>query len=182
MARKIYVISGPSCSGKGYLSYLLLKKCPELQTTTSYTSRERRAEEREGVDYYFISPEKFTEMINSGDFFEYDEHPKGSGKFYGTSNSEIEKDGKILLELNSNGAKSIKKKFPDAVLIFITADIEKIKERMISTKNRNEVEKRLEVAEREIKEAPSIYDYIIPNNEEDATLAVNKLVEIVEGE
>lgn len=182
MARKIYVISGPSCSGKGYLRRLILES-RKLRVTTSHTTRPQRKNETDGVEYYFLSIEKFQEMIENGEFLEYNEYPKGSGNFYGTSYKEMEKEGPVLLELDINGAKAIKQKYGDeAVTIFIKVDEDVLKRRMLGLGDRNHIEERLETAKHEIAEADGVFDHIILNNDEtkqrptDAELALLEII------
>lgn len=164
---KIYVISGPSCSGKGYLRRLILES-RDLRVPVSYTTRPQRKNETDGIEYHFVSKEIFEEMIKNGEFLEYAEHPIGSGNYYGTSYKEMEKDGPILLELNIEGAKAIKQKYGnEATLIFIKVDEEVLKRRIYGLGDRNHVEERLETAKQEIAEAGGIFDHIILNNDEE---------------
>ena len=116
---KLIVISGASGVGKGTVLGIMMKKRKDLSFSVSATTRPPRPGEIDGVHYYFISREKFEEMIAQGAFLEYDAH---AGNCYGTPRAQAEekrKRGSVLLDIEPAGAKQVREKMPDAELIFI---------------------------------------------------------------
>jgi guanylate kinase len=116
----LFVVSAPSGTGKSSLVKALLELDSRLQVSVSHTTRPPRGQEQDGREYLFISTEKFSEMVEHGDFFEW---AAVHGNHYGTSRSAIEariKGGDdVVLEIDWQGALQIKKIFPNAILIFI---------------------------------------------------------------
>ena len=116
----VFIISGPSGSGKDPVLADLFKKCPELEFSISSVTRNMREGEKEGEKYNFISREKFESMIKEDKLLEYNLYVDN---YYGTPREPVEKavnDNKdILIEVDVNGAGSIKEKLPDAISIFI---------------------------------------------------------------
>ena len=116
---KLIVISGASGVGKGTVLGIMMKKRKDLSFSVSATTRPPRPGEIDGVHYYFISREKFEEMIAQGAFLEYDAH---AANYYGTPRAQAEekrKCGSVLLDIEPAGAKQVREKMPDAELIFI---------------------------------------------------------------
>ena len=116
---KLIVISGASGVGKGTVLGIMMKKRKDLSFSVSATTRPPRPGEIDGVHYYFISREKFAEMIAEGAFLEYDAH---ADNYYGTPRAQAEekqKRGPVLLDIEPAGAKQVREKMPDAELIFI---------------------------------------------------------------
>ena len=132
---ELIIISGTTCAGKDTVVKELLKRNDNLSLAVSYTSRPIRDGEQEGVDYYFVSPEEFERKIANGDFLEYAK--VHYGMYYGTPKDEIKKilaNGKdVILVIDVQGAKQIKKMFPETILIFIMApSMSEIKRRIIA--------------------------------------------------
>ena len=122
---KCIVLSAPSGSGKTTLAKQLLQnESLQLEFSISATSREPRANEKHGVDYFFISPERFQKQIDQGDFIEYEEvYP---GVFYGTLRAEVERlwrEGKhVVFDIDVEGGLQIKNQFPNqTITIFYKA-------------------------------------------------------------
>lgn len=116
---KLIVISGASGVGKGTVLGIMMKKRKDLSFSVSATTRPPRPGEIDGVHYYFISREKFAEMIAEGAFLEYDAH---ADNYYGTPRAQAEEKrerGSVLLDIEPAGAKQVREKMPDAELIFI---------------------------------------------------------------
>lgn len=117
----LVVISGFSGAGKGTLMRALLERYPNYALSVSCTTRQPRAGEVNGREYYFVSEEEFREMIAQEKLVEYACY---CGRYYGTPRSYVEErlaEGKdVLLEIEIQGALQIKKRFPDTVLIFVT--------------------------------------------------------------
>ena len=116
---KLIVISGASGVGKGTVLGIMMNKRKDLSFSVSATTRPPRPGEIDGVHYYFISREKFAEMIAQGAFLEYDAH---ADNYYGTPRAQAEEKrerGSVLLDIEPAGAKQVREKMPDAELIFI---------------------------------------------------------------
>ena len=116
---KLIVISVASGVGKGTVLGIMMKKRKDLSFSVSATTRPPRPGEIDGVHYYFISREKFAEMIAEGAFLEYDAH---ADNYYGTPRAQAEEKrerGSVLLDIEPAGAKQVREKMPDAELIFI---------------------------------------------------------------
>ena len=180
---KCIVLSAPSGSGKTTLAKQLLQnKSLQLAFSISATSREPRANEKHGVDYFFISPERFQKQIDQGDFIEYEEvYP---GVFYGTLGAEVERlwcEGKhVIFDIDVEGGLQIKKQFPDQTIsIFIKPpNLEALKDRLINreTESKESLKMRLDKAENEMKSAPK-FEYTVHNNTlREAGLELQELV------
>ncbi|MCX7733919.1 MAG: guanylate kinase [bacterium] len=166
---KAIVISGPSGVGKTTLINKILSDADlkdKLMFSVSFTTREKRKNEIEGKDYFFVSREKFENMIKNDEFLEW---ALVHGNFYGTPKSNIQKateDKKILLlDVDVQGARSIKEKLgKESFLIFIKPpSIEELKRRIIMRKDTKDAEKRLQRAIDEISKA-HMFDYVIVND------------------
>lgn len=162
----IFVISAPSGTGKTTICERLLKSLPNLKMSISHTTRKPRISERDGVDYYFIDKTKFKEMINNNDFIEWAEV---YGNFYGTSkniiNELLNSGNDILLDIDTQGAKNIKKIYPESVLILILPpSIEELKRRLSKRKEKfNIIKSRLDRVADEIIQY-ELYDYLVIND------------------
>lgn len=114
---KIVVLTAPSGAGKTTIAKRLLKAFPNMRFSVSATTRRPRKLERDGVDYFFLTTEKFEERVAQGDFVEFEEvYP---GLLYGTLRSELQKataDAPVLLDIDVRGANRVKQTFGDAVL------------------------------------------------------------------
>ena len=160
------VVSGPSGTGKSSICQRLLKSCPEIKFSVSYTSRPPRPKEINGKDYYFISRADFQARIKKGEFVEWVEN---YGHLYGTSWKTMEeflqKGNDLLLDIELRGAKKIKQRFKSGVFVFVLppsrAELLKRLERRGHATN-EVIRSRLVQAEHELKEI-SWYDYVIFN-------------------
>jgi len=170
-SKKLLVISGPSGSGKSTVAKKILERYPEFEFSVSSTTREKRSNEINGKDYYFINIENFKEEAERGEFIEYEE--VYDGVFYGTSKKEISRifnDNKIpLLDIDVKGALSIKRIYGStAYLVFIhPGSIQTLRERLIkrNTDLLNVIEKRLAKAEFELSFTDS-FDSVVKNDNE----------------
>ncbi len=174
----IIVISGPSGSGKSTLIHILLKKNKELNFSVSYTSRKKRVNEENGKNYYFISKGKFREMIDTDKFVEW---AKVHSNYYGTSWDEIDLKSKndkiVVLDLDVQGAKNIKKKFSDALFILIAPpSLKELEKRLINrehNKINKDIKQRLQIVKNELEQY-KLFDYIVINeNLKDASSVLN---------
>jgi guanylate kinase len=152
---KVFVITGPSGVGKGTLIEQLLERIPELELSTSATTREPRAGEVDGRDYHFLSPEEFRRRLEAGDFLE---HASYSGNYYGTLREEVEgrvrECRSVVLEIEVQGARQVRDALgDDAVLIFIAPPDEAVlRERLEgrATDPPEAIDQRLRTAEVEL--------------------------------
>lgn len=176
----VFVVSGPSGSGKDTVLSALFGVCPELAFSISSITRAMRPGEREGEKYNFISREKFEEMIKNDLLLE---HNLFVGNYYGTPREPVEKavsEGKdIIIEVDVNGAAQIRRRLPETVTVFIMPpSFEELKRRLEGrgTESEEFIEKRLESALNEIKRAAE-YDYIIVND--DVAAAADSLLSVI---
>ena len=178
----LIVFSGPSGVGKGTVRKLVFDKMGEkLYYSISMTTRKIREGERDGVDYFYISREKFLDEIEKDNLLEYNEYV---GNYYGTpKNITFEKINQgidVVLEIDVNGARQIKEKIPNCVSIFVAPpSFNSLKERLIkrNTDSQEVIEKRLKRAREEIDLAWG-YDYIVINeNIEEAAADVVSIIE-----
>lgn len=164
-------ISAPSGSGKTTLCKALQLVEPEIEWSISYTTREKRSIEENGVDYFFISEEEFEELIIQGHFVEWQ---NVHGFYYGTSVSNlenaIENDKIMLIEMDVKGSMSIKKLFPDQTFsIFIMPpSISQLRERLRSrgTDSERRINIRLKRFQEEM-EFREKFDYVMVNEDLD---------------
>jgi len=172
----IFVITGLSGAGKSTIINHI-KENFDLAFAVSHTTRKPRKNEVNGVDYYFVDENTFKKMVNNDDFIEW---KNVYGHLYGTSKKEIkkiqQKDRDIILDLDIQGAHSIRELYPESIIIFITTKtISELKKRL---KKRGEkaLEKRLKPAYNIVNEIDN-FDYIIINeNLENTIKKVEKII------
>ncbi len=164
---RLYILSGPSGSGKDTVLKQVLTLHPEIMLSISSITRDMREGEIEGEKYHFISREEFETLIKEDMLLEYNVFV---GNYYGTPKAPVEKainEGTdVILEIDVNGAEQIKKKMPEAVSIFIMPpSVEELRRRLSGrgTDSAEVIEKRMESALTEIKRAIN-YDYIVVND------------------
>ncbi len=180
----LIIISGTTCAGKGTVIKKLLERHNDIVLSVSYTSRPKREHEIDGVDYYFVTKEEFEKKIANNDFLEYAKVQYGA--YYGTPKKEIIKQldtGKdVILEIDVQGAKQIKAKFPETVLIFIMApSMEEVKRRikLRGDENNEQIVARFKLAYKEINQIND-YNYVVVND--DLKEAVDKVEAILVSE
>lgn len=164
----LIVISGPSGVGKGTVRKALFEReGHNLVYSISMTTRAPRAGETNGVEYHFVTKEKFKEEIKKGNLLEYAEF---CDNFYGTPldkvNEQLEAGQEVVLEIEVQGAMQVKEKMPDAVYVFIAPpSLSALEERLNNrgTECQDVIKKRLEKARKEVKMA-SEYGYIVVND------------------
>jgi guanylate kinase len=169
MAGKLIIFSAPSGSGKSTIINHLIKSGLDFKFSISATSRKPRGAERDGVEYYFLTPERFKEKIAAGEFVEYEEvYPDC---FYGTLKSEIENKLEagydMLFDVDVVGGLNIKSFYGDkALAVFIQPpNVEALRSRLEkrSTDSLEMIEKRVAKAEWELEFAPK-FDVVIVND------------------
>lgn len=166
----LIILSGPSGVGKGTVRKIVMRdKSLNLAYSISMTTREPRAKEKDGVDYFFVSNEVFEENVANGNLLE---HAEFVGNKYGTPSDYVEKlrnEGKnVILEIEVNGAKQVLAKIDkkDRVTIFLLPpSIEELESRIRHRRSETEdiIQARLEKAKREISEQNK-YDYVVVND------------------
>ena len=177
----VFIISAPSGSGKSTLVGELMKRVPRLRFSVSYTTRSPRGQERDGVDYHFISRDEFEARIRGKEFLE---SALVFGNYYGTHQSELDRAARagvdLVLDIDVQGARQLKERVPAAVSIFILAPSRKILEQRLRSRSQDSpevMERRLREAAEEIRNY-HMYDYVLVNGEVEAS--VETLVSIVE--
>jgi guanylate kinase len=170
----VFVITGPSGVGKGTLIRAVRELVPELELSTSATTRPRRPGEVDGIDYHFIDRDEFDRRVAEGRFLE---HATYSGNQYGTLRTEVEernaRGAPVVLEIELQGARQVRATMPEAVQIFIAppdpADLRRRLEGR-GTDDAETIESRLAVAEEELA-ARGEFPHTVVNDEIDRAAA-----------
>ena len=177
---RIIVVSGPSGSGKGSIIKPALSRDKKLFYSISATTRKPRQEDAEGVTYYFYTKEQFEQAIFRDKMLEYAMY---ADNYYGTPVEKVEQKLNqgydVVLEIDLQGAMQIKEKYPSAITIFfMPPSLEILKERlkMRGTETDEEIEKRIQIAKREIENA-QFYDHVILN--EDLPAAIEEFLHVL---
>lgn len=165
---KLIVISGPSGSGKSTVVNKAIQGRKDMCFSTSVTTRSPRPGEVDGKDYFFIDPQRFQEMVERDELLEHAQYVAHS---YGTPRAFVEQklnDGlNVILDIEVQGARQVREKMKDAVLIFIVPPtLEELRRRLVNrgTDAADVIEARLQRASEELKEA-DLYDYLIINDD-----------------
>lgn len=178
----LIVLSGPSGVGKGTVRKAIFDH-PEtnLQYSISMTTRDKRKGEIDGVDYFFKTHEEFEALIEQDKFIEYANYV---GNYYGTPVDYVKETllngHDVLLEIEVEGAKQVREKFPDALFIFLAPpNLAQLEERLIGrgTDSKEVIDRRIKEAKRELK-LMNLYDYVVINDDVDT--ARQKVQSIVE--
>jgi guanylate kinase len=166
MAGNLFIVSGPSGAGKSALAANVLASVSNLHFSISYTTRAPRGSERDGVEYFFVSKEEFWALERAGKLLEWAEI---YGNFYGTSQKGIDeilaRGEDVLLDIDVQGARTLRQKRPEAVSVFILPPSYQILRDRLERRSLDkdyEIEKRLRIACQEIRQYRN-YDYLIIN-------------------
>jgi guanylate kinase len=177
---RLVVLTGPSGVGKGTLLNRLRQEHPGLYLSTSATTRAPRAGEEHGKDYYFVSRDRFEEMISAGELLEWAEF---AGNYYGTPRQpvevQIERGNQVILEIELKGARQVAQSFPEAFKIFIVPPSPEELERRIRDRGQDDeaaITRRLERSRVELDAADEFDLQIVNDNLEQA---VAKLADVL---
>ncbi len=180
-AGSLFIVAAPSGAGKSSLVAALLARAPDIRLSISYTTRTPRPGEQHGREYFFASEAEFLERDAKGEFIE---SARVHGNYYGTSRVVIEETTRsgtdVLLEIDWQGARQVRRQFPDAISIFILPpSIGELEQRLRKRGQDSEeiIARRVENAAGEIAHAPE-FDYVIIN--ENFETALSQLASIAQ--
>ena len=176
----LFIVSAPSGAGKTTLVERLVEQTPHLVMSRSYTSRQSRAGEADGVDYNFVTRQRFESMIEAGEFLEW---ASVFGNLYGTCASETERQlmtgADVVLVIDVQGARKVRARGLEATTVFVMPPSLEVLERRLRGRSKDseaDIQRRLTVAREEVA-AVTEYDYVVVNDE--LTGAVDRLRSIV---
>ena len=176
---KLFVISGCSGVGKSTVLSLVMDGRSDLQFSVSATTRGPRPMEQDGVSYYFVSKEKFLDMIANDEFLEYDAH---MDNYYGTPEAQLNEKlqtGSVILDIEPNGAFNVRKRRSDATLIFIAPpSMEELLRRLVGRGDTSpeQVKVRQDRAQWEMEQSIH-YDYVVVNDQVET--CADKILKII---
>ena len=180
VAGNLFVVAAPSGGGKTSLTRALLEREPRIRLSVSYTTRPPRPAESDGVDYRFVTPERFQALKDAGEFLE---HAYVHGNWYATSatwlRQQIDAGQDVLLEIDWQGAAQVRRLVPESVHIFILPpSLASLEERLVRRGQDDEdtIARRLSAAREEMRHCDQ-FDYVIIN--QDFASAVDDLSAIV---
>lgn len=177
----LIVLSGPSGVGKGTVRKAIFSQADTaFEYSISMTTRAPREGEVDGVDYFFKTKEEFEQLIREGKLLEYAQFV---GNYYGTPvdyvRETLDRGKDVFLEIEVEGAKQVREKFPDGLFIFLAPpSLSELKNRIVTrgTETEDVINNRLKVAKEEI-EMMHLYDYVVENDQ--VELAVERIKAIV---
>lgn len=174
------VLSAPSGAGKTTIAKMLIRRHHDMAISISATTRLKRPREEEGKDYFFLSQSAFKENIDKNNFLEYEEV---HGDYYGTLKNKVnellDQDRTVVFDIDVKGALSLKKLYPQAILIFIKPpSLEELKNRLKHRKSESEeaIERRLKRIDYEYNESLN-FDHIVIND--NLMQTIEKIEEII---
>src|SRR5438270_4158408 len=179
----LFIVSAPSGAGKTTLVERLVEQTPHLRMSRSYTSRRAREGEVDGVDYNFVSRERFEAMVAVGEFIEWADV---FGNLYGTSAADtervLESGTDLVLVIDVQGARKVRRRGIETTAIFVMPPSSEVLERRLRGRSKDseeQVQRRLQIAKQEVA-AFVEYDFVVVNDE--LTAAVDRLRSIVVAE
>ena len=176
---KIFVFSGASGVGKSSALKRVMEAREDLRFSVSATTRKPRPGEVDGVHYFFVTKERFEQMIEEREMLEYDAHHEN---LYGTPRNQILGEKHVVLDIEPNGAFQVKRNYPDAALIFVTPpSLEELERRLRGRGDTPEeqIEVRMARAKWEIAQSDH-YDYVVLNDDLDRCVA--EILDIIDYE
>ena len=180
---RLFVVSAPSGAGKTTVVSRLIASMTDLRQSRSYTSRRARPGESDGVDYNFVSRERFESMIAGGQFLEWAEY---SGHLYGTAvldtDRELETGTDLVLVIDVQGARQVRRHRRSSVLVFLlppSFDALEMRLRSRGEDAEEQIRRRLETARQEVAAVPE-YDYVVVNDDIDACVERLRAVIVAE--
>ncbi len=183
MAGNLYIVAAPSGAGKTSLVRALVERVPGIAISVSHTTRPPRPNDRDGVDYYFLTEAEFKQKAEAGDFLE---HAEVHGCFYGTSKSwvlkQLEAGTDIILEIDWQGAALVSRLMPDAVSIFIFPPSMAVLSKRLHARGQDDqavIDSRLAAAKAEMQHFAD-FKYLVLND--DFEVALDDLSSVVRAE
>ena len=182
----LVILSGVSGAGKDTIKKILLKKNDNIVSIPSYTTREKRSYEEEGVQYYFVSKEEFLELIDNNMLYEYSKHHLN---YYGTNKKELREavaNGKIVVkDIDVNGTDNLTKILPKenipVITIFLNIEKDEMYKRLVERGDNSEEMIAIRMSRYDFEvENMKIYDYVIKNNDAEKTADI--ILNIIERE
>lgn len=179
------MLSGPSGVGKDAVLARMKRKALPLHYTVTATTRPQREGERDGVDYHFLSAERFQQMVERGEMLEW---AKVYGHWYGVPREQVKEAlGRgldVIIKADVQGAATIKKACPQAILVFLTPhSMEELEERLRKRKTESTIDLglRIKTAYQEMKRLP-MFEYVVVNRQDEIDLAVAQIEAIITAE
>ena len=170
---KLFIVSGASGVGKSTVLSRVMAARDDLRFSVSATTRAPRPGEVDGQSYYFVTKEKFQDMISNNEFVEYDAH---MDNYYGTPEAQLNEkmeNGSVILDIEPNGAFQVRQRRPDATLIFITPpSMEELLNRLVGRGDTSpeQVQVRQARAQWEMEQSAH-YDYVVVNEQVETCVA-----------
>lgn len=178
---RLFVLSGPSGCGKGTVCNMLLERNKNLKLSISATTREKRVGEVDGQTYFYLSKEQFENLIKNDELLEYNQGY--SGNYYGTPKKyvfdQLEKGFDVLLEIEMNGAKNVKKKYPESIGIFLSPpSLDELLKRLRGRGRESEelIQERFLLAKEEILRVDEYKYAVINDNLDDAVRQIENII------
>ena len=176
---KIFVFSGASGVGKSSALKRVMEAREDLRFSVSATTRKPRPGEEDGVHYFFVTKERFEQMIEDREMLEYDAHHEN---LYGTPRNQLLGEKHVVLDIEPNGAFQVKRNYPDAALIFVTPpSLEELERRLRGrgVTPEEQIQVRMARAKWEIAQSDH-YDYVVLNDDLDRCVA--EILDIIDYE
>jgi len=182
MIGSLYIIAAPSGAGKTSLLQALVEELAGIEVSVSYTTRESRPGERDGIDYHFIDPQTFHDMIADNDFLE---HAEVFGNRYGTARKNIlerlQQGIDVILEIDWQGARQVRQTLPEVTGIFILPPSREVLDRRLRNRGQDSeeiIERRMRDAVNEISHYDE-FDYLVVNDDFNNTLTELRCIVLV---
>lgn len=188
MDKQVLIISGPTGSGESTITKAILEKYPNFKRLITATTRKPRLNEKDKIDYYFFSKEKFLEEVDRGNIIEYT-YIKNRDSYYGTYKPDlkekIEAGYIVIVNVDGVGVDFYKRKYGATAIFIKPISLEELRERLqMREPNMDpaEMDKRIENAQAEIKNEEKFYDYVVFNKNGKLEEAINEVVEVLKKE